>query len=46
MDIIDSIEQLRARTRLPAVLRFLGAVPHFEFALPAFSAMTWEVRGG
>jgi hypothetical protein len=38
MDVIDSIEQLRARARLPAVLRFLGAVPDVEFALPAFTA--------
>jgi len=38
MDIIDSIDQLRARARLPAVLRFLRAVPHFEFALPTLSA--------
>lgn len=38
MNVIDSIDQLRACSRIPAVLRFLRRVPDIEFALPAFSA--------
>jgi hypothetical protein len=37
VNVIDSIDQLRAYSRLPAVLRFLRSVPHYRFALPAFS---------
>ena len=37
MNVINSIEQLRDCSRLPAVLRFLGTVPDYQFALPAFS---------
>ena len=38
MNVIDSIDQLRACSRIPAVLRFLKRVPDLEFALPVFSA--------
>jgi hypothetical protein len=37
VNVIDSIDQLRACSRLPAVLRFLGSIPDYRFALPAFS---------
>ena len=34
---IDSIDQLRACSRVPAVLGFLRNVPDLKFALPVFS---------
>jgi hypothetical protein len=37
MNVISSVEQLRALSRTPSILRFFGRVPDCQFAIPELS---------